>query len=89
MKHQNCSPSDNEVNIGKYPHAYSIYMSQFVGISAACLIARSAPDTGDGNLVLFTTSADENVVSFSNHIPEPLKVLLKEYVAYFLRCTFN
>lgn len=38
-------------------------MSRFVGIPEAYLIPGSAPDTGDDNLVFFTTAADKNVIS--------------------------
>lgn len=51
-------------------------MSQFVGISEACLIARSDADTGDGNLVL-VTSADPNVVSI--HLSESLIFYIVNY----------
>lgn len=53
----------NEVKRGEYSPVYSFYMSQFVGIPEAYVIPGSAPDTGDENLVFFTTAADQNVVS--------------------------
>lgn len=43
--------------------SYFCQVSQFVGIQEVCFIARSAADTSAENLVLFTTSADQNVVS--------------------------